>query len=455
MNSMNPTNMHFWSGERSNLDPWQAIRHLDIKLADIFHESQKIARQLTHLETFVEDYHRKILSLIKSSQSDILDALKNFSSKTHTELSKSEFDISSASLPVPCFDEEHYPLVNYWYKSQYLNAKKEKKSVTILHHEPKPSGGNLMTWYVEDADGNPVDSHKVSQIRANARSVWFFLKDQGIAPPTWAEAHIGVLNYFEHHLCSRHPELAYGANNWKAHQVAINNYPSWVAFHLTRPPKIKTEVMQNVPLKRSSSPMSLKSSRPQKKSRISTPTTEDATLPPDTVVKPTANANNMKGKGPLKIKNPLSAVFANPTLVATAMIPGGSAVHAPSSSSQPPTLASTDPASISPTINTTTTTSASTMIATSSTASSSFGSPQLPPVVPNIGSTPQTSRILEGPAANAPKELSTMKKSKKASAGRANNAKSICKREWIKQNPTGMEHEFTEYWDSLDAESHQ
>ncbi|KAG6892862.1 hypothetical protein C0992_012179, partial [Termitomyces sp. T32_za158] len=81
----------------------------------------------------------------------------------------------------------------------------------------------------------------------------------------------------------------------------------------------------------------------------------------------------------------------------------------------------------------------------------------LPAIVPNIGS-PQTSKVLEGLAADpvrpGPKEPS-MKKSKKASVGKANNAKSICKREWIKQNPIGMEHEFSEYWDSLDAESHQ
>lgn len=234
-------------------------------------------------------------------QSDILDALKKFSSQTtHTESSRPELDISSASLPIPCLVEEHYPLVKFWYKSQYLHAKKEKKSVTSLHQEHKPASGNLMTWYVEDAEGNPVNAPKVSQIRADTRSIWFFLRDLGLAPPTWAEAHIGVLNYFEHHLCSRHVELAYGANNWKAHQIAIDNYPSWAAAHLTHVSKIKSEVTQNSSLKRSLSPSSLKSFRPQKKSQISTTTTEDATLP-DTMVKPTANANQIKRKGPLKV----------------------------------------------------------------------------------------------------------------------------------------------------------
>ncbi|KAG6894971.1 hypothetical protein C0992_003709 [Termitomyces sp. T32_za158] len=440
--------------------------------------------------------------------------------------------------------------------------------------------------------------------------------------------------------------LAYGANNWKAHQIATDNYPSWRAHHLNWAHKVKTEVTKDsLPLKYLSSPSSLKSSRPQKKPQISAPVTGDVILPQaDTgIVKLTPNTDRMKGKGPLKIKNPLSDIFLNPTLIATATTPGGSAQATLPSSLQVSPPASATPASIS-TINTmlasltvpsssssanisrfslapamtSTSTSVTTPSFSSDTAMTflSHASPQstdtanadtsntdtsnntlntdtsndtsnassvpltlqassvtttipsyssatdiesntlpsqqsdtsvksvstpaalvttlqalptllppvpgpgstslstlsteltplqpavlmteitqsgevitptmtvitpalsepqltqtipsstrsklpmaplLPAIVPNIGST-QTSKVLEGLAANparpGPKEPS-MKKSKKASAGKANNAKSICKCEWIKQNPIGMEHKFGEYWDSLSAESHQ
>lgn len=144
----------------------------------------------------MENSHKKLLSLTRyaydklkywyssyllyrSSQSNILNALKGYSSKilTTTESSKSEVDIFLASLPVSCLNEEDYLDIQFWYKKQFIVAKNKKKSITEL--QPTSKLKNAITWYVKDANGNPINSHTVDQIHANARSIWFFLDYYG------------------------------------------------------------------------------------------------------------------------------------------------------------------------------------------------------------------------------------------------------------------------------------
>lgn len=111
-----------------------------------------------------------------------------------------------------------------------------------------------MTWYVETRDGEPVSNDKVNAIREHARHLWQSLVTKRIAPVTWAQANLEAHNYYEHHMCERFPELSYGANNWKAHMVATENYSSWYGKHVGQTAKIKNEPPAARPLKRSSSP---------------------------------------------------------------------------------------------------------------------------------------------------------------------------------------------------------
>ncbi|KAG6807279.1 hypothetical protein H0H92_008106, partial [Tricholoma furcatifolium] len=203
-------------------------------------------------------------------------------------------DPFSATVAVPCLDEDDYPDIKYWFKEKFIAAKKERRALTGLRQEQ--DHGNTMTWYVEDEAGDPVDSRKVNQIRADARHIWTYLRDHNMAPATWNEVNLAAMNYYESHLCARHPELSYGANNWKAHQIATDNYPSWASNHLTRPIKIKNEPKRN--LKRSRS--SRRSGQPAKKhcSEQQREQQRDGPIP---------------RKKSLQARNPLATVFPNVT----------------------------------------------------------------------------------------------------------------------------------------------
>lgn len=132
-----------------------------------------------------------------------------------------------------------------------------------------------MTWYVETEDGDPVSGEIVEAIRLSARTIWQTLVSRNIAPTNWADATLEAHNYYEHHLCRRFPQLSYGANNWKAHMIATENYPSWYNKHVGRPAKVKNEPIAMCALKRSPSPSNLApSSKEHKKAKVGTPLTD-------------------------------------------------------------------------------------------------------------------------------------------------------------------------------------
>ncbi|KAF8059564.1 hypothetical protein FPV67DRAFT_1674627 [Lyophyllum atratum] len=313
--AINFTGASHWERPGSRDDPWQIVRTLDAQLTEVVHQNEKLARQITRLEISMEESQAKLLTTIRYSQTAIIEALKSSPlsepPKPEAPSLSASLPILSASLPIPCMDQDDYPDIKYWFKKDYIAAKKDKKTFSTIHTRKPEPNGNTMTWYVEDEDGDPVNGHHVDRIRADARSIWVYLRDNNMAPATWAEANIAALNYYEHYLCDRHPELSYGANNWKAHQIATDNYPSWSSSHLPRAIKIKTEPITRKPLKRSGSSLKRTSSRPIKKSR---PMLADADTTP--VPQPISVT-----KTRLKIKDPLSAVFDDPFVVATTQIP--------------------------------------------------------------------------------------------------------------------------------------
>lgn len=141
------------------------------------------------------------------------------------------------------------------------------------------STGNTMTWYVETEDGDPISSEKVNAIREHARHLWQSLLTKGIAPVTWAQANLEAHNYYEHHMCERFPELSYGANNWKAHMIATENYSSWYGKHVGRSTKVKNEPPATQLLKRSRSPSISPPMPERKKSKVINLTSDELQEP--------------------------------------------------------------------------------------------------------------------------------------------------------------------------------
>ena len=100
-----------------------------------------------------------------------------------------------------------------------MEKKNRKSSTGFCQNEVND---NVMTWYVEDDTGEPVNGDTVDCMRSYARLIWQMLLDSGIAPTTWADANLVAHNYYEHHMAQRFPVLAYGAGNWKVHMLAMD-----------------------------------------------------------------------------------------------------------------------------------------------------------------------------------------------------------------------------------------
>ncbi|KAG6876753.1 hypothetical protein C0992_011883 [Termitomyces sp. T32_za158] len=447
--------------------------------------------------------HQEIMNLIRCADHkyDTSQSLLTHVHRTSSSLSVSDGGLSvstsSSLLPVPSLNKDDFPQVKNWTRQEYTTAKKKKATITSLRSTTENSANS----YIETKEGEPVDKVVMHQVRAHARHLWRSLHSRGIAPPTWAAATLEAYNYYEHHMCQKFPELSYGANNWKAHMVATENYPSWYNNHIGHP-KVKNEATI---LKRSPSPaipqsqISASYDEPEPK-RIKSSNPIDIVLEPAVTITSTEKENI----APLPIINPLvpSAATQSETMSLptsnhnTTKSPRTGNIH-PSGTSDgilklavPSTIASsmqenhgtgsqTTSLSINPTVVVSIPSSQSISVVNSdlSLSTNEFlastphrvldppsnicAQPILEPlsVATQNSAIPSGNKLLTrvttssgaGEVQLALPRGTTAKKGKRAAAGKGMNGKSLCKREWIIAHPDGLEDEFAVYWSSLVA----
>lgn len=86
--------------------------------------------------------------------------------------------------------------------------------------------------YVEDQFGMVVDGYRASEMRKCARSIWNCLAQSGKAPKKWGKVDVETSRQYRREMCSRFPELRLCAYDWKADQIATDNYPNWALHNL-------------------------------------------------------------------------------------------------------------------------------------------------------------------------------------------------------------------------------
>ena len=143
----------------------------------------------------------------------------------------------------------NYPKVRFWFRKDWINQKKEKLGVMKVNESSTtgdkgrgPMGVNVTLRYVEDEQGVVVDGFHASEMRKFARSIWNQLARAGKAPRSWGKAELDVAAHYRREMRCRFPELGLCEYDWKADQLATDNYPNWISNRL-----------QEVPVKRESS----------------------------------------------------------------------------------------------------------------------------------------------------------------------------------------------------------
>jgi hypothetical protein len=85
--------------------------------------------------------------------------------------------------------------------------------------------------FVEDEDGKSIDGHRATEIRRIARSIWAEFAKKGRAPKSWCKADMSTAQEYNREMRRFFPELRFCEFDWKAEQIAIENYPSWYQHH--------------------------------------------------------------------------------------------------------------------------------------------------------------------------------------------------------------------------------
>ena len=93
-------------------------------------------------------------------------------------------------------------------------------------------GVNVTLCYMEDEQGVVVDGFHTSEMHKFAWSIWKQLAGARKAPRSWGKAELDVSAHYQCEMCHHFLELGLCKYDWKADQLATDNYPNWVLNHL-------------------------------------------------------------------------------------------------------------------------------------------------------------------------------------------------------------------------------
>ncbi|EGO23036.1 hypothetical protein SERLADRAFT_439795 [Serpula lacrymans var. lacrymans S7.9] len=275
--------------------------------------------------------------------------------------------------------------------------------------------------YVEDSDGTIINGHKATEIQKIAHSIWVELANMGKAPKTWMGAGREVLDYYRSKLYQKVPQLRYCELDWKANQIAIDNYPSWYSNHF-REPKVKKECI--VPdMQDTSEPIGCKRSHQGTPIPVTRPVKKQKQISPDITM---ISQGNVPPLSTPKTRI-LHVVPSSPDHVI--QIDGSPRLDSVS--------VDDDTGGVNPQMAT---------IPASNIESDTA-----------MATTTQTVENIKdnqaGPAFGAMKENSlAMKKTSKMRLGNLTTPRNLCACNWIKDHPHGTTEEYRIYYDNLDPQ---
>jgi hypothetical protein len=140
----------------------------------------------------------------------------------------------------------NYPNVKFWTKRQWTESSSDKVTDALAGSHARGRGGaaqgiNVAMHYVELEDGTVINGDRAGEIRKFARSIWVSFSKKGHPPSKWGQADIEMRKSYCNEMGNRFPELTYCDFDWKAEQVATDNYPSWYVNMLPKGETVQTK----------------------------------------------------------------------------------------------------------------------------------------------------------------------------------------------------------------------
>ena len=163
---------------------------------------------------------------LKSVVSDAYDSLLN-ALRQGGALKDQEDNLTQAAR------REDYPDVRFWTRRDWIDRSSQENDAMVLDSGSRrgktraSQGINVTMLYVEDENGTAIDGHRAAEIRQYARLIWVHMSNNGELPTSWGKASIKLSQSYCREMRQRFPELALCELDWKADQIATDNYPSW------------------------------------------------------------------------------------------------------------------------------------------------------------------------------------------------------------------------------------
>ena len=163
---------------------------------------------------------------------------------------------------------ENYPNIKFWTKRQWTAFSADKVPDVFTGSQARgracaAQGINVAMRYVELEDGTVITGDRAGDIQKFARSIWVSFSKKGPPPSKWGQADIEMRKTYCKEMGKRFQELTYCELDWKAEQVATDNYPSWYNHWL--PTQIKEEDGETGMLIKRSRKMSMKTANKRSK----------------------------------------------------------------------------------------------------------------------------------------------------------------------------------------------
>lgn len=149
--------------------------------------------------------------------------------------------------------QKKYPLVRFWTKASWKVFEKANPKATQGDRGGArcAEGINVNQQFIEDENGKTVDGHRAKTIREHAHSIFSDLLQKEKAPASWLKASDEARVQYEESMKRAIPEMGLCENHWKANQLAVNIYPSWIATRLGKRVKVEQDGEPQPPRKRS------------------------------------------------------------------------------------------------------------------------------------------------------------------------------------------------------------
>ena len=125
-------------------------------------------------------------------------------------------------------DQSEYPNVKWWTKKQWTSRSDHDEASTVGDSDDNDQRKIKLTDCLENKQGTPLTEGERHEIYQHAQLIWALFANTRTPPAGYKMVDIAYLTRYRDEMEREFPILQLCARHWKADQIWILNYPSWL-----------------------------------------------------------------------------------------------------------------------------------------------------------------------------------------------------------------------------------